>query len=86
MAGLGTVTTAGAGASAAEIVAALMAHEIETGVTFGDAIRYILAAAAGTLAGAATDTVTIDAAGNPGTTRITATVDASGNRSVVTLS
>jgi hypothetical protein len=73
------------GASAAEVVAALMAYEVETGVTFKEAIRYILAAVAGKVSGADSTTMTFDAGGNPGTTRITATVDASGNRTSVTL-
>ena len=68
------------------VIAELMAYEIEPGVSFGNAIRYIFAALAGKLSGADGTTVTIDAGGNPGTTRITATVDANGNRSSVTLS
>jgi len=76
----------GTSASAAEIVAALMVYEVESGVTFLEAIRYILAAAAGVLSGADGATVTIKAGGNPATTRIQATVDSSGNRSSVTLS
>jgi hypothetical protein len=73
-------------ASAAAVVTALKAWAVETGVTYEQAMQAILAATAGVAAGAATTTMTFDAAMNPGTTRITATVDASGNRSSVTLS
>lgn len=60
------------------------ANAIETAITPRLALRYISAALAGVLSGAATTTVTILGA-NVGTTRITATVDASGNRSAITL-
>lgn len=59
---------------------------IETGVNARQAISVIASAAVGVLAGAATTTVTIAAAENSGTNRITATVDADGNRDSVTLS
>jgi hypothetical protein len=59
---------------------------IETGLNARQSLAINSAAAAGVLAGAATTTVTIAAAGVPATNRITATVDASGNRSAVTLS
>lgn len=62
------------------------ADAIETGVTPRQALRYVAAALAGVLSGAATTTVAISAIGNAGTPRINATVDASGNRSAVTLS
>jgi hypothetical protein len=62
------------------------ADAIETGVTPREALRYIAAALAGVLSGAATTTVSIAAIGNAATPRISATVDASGNRSAVTLS
>ena len=58
---------------------------IETGVTPRYSLMFIAAGIAGILAGADTDTVTIDAIGNAGTTRIVSTVDAFGNRSAVTL-
>jgi hypothetical protein len=59
---------------------------IETGLNARQALSITVAAAGGVLAGAATTTVTIAAAGVPATNRITATVDADGNRSDVTLS
>ena len=62
------------------------ADAIETGVTPRQALRYIAAALAGVLSGAATTTVAISAIGNAGTPRISATVDASGNRSAIALS
>lgn len=62
------------------------ADGLESGVTVREALRYVAAALAGTLAGAATTTVTIAAIGNAATPRISATVDASGNRSAMTLS
>jgi len=58
---------------------------IETGINARQALSPILSAAAGVLAGAATTSITIAAAGTPATNRITATVDASGNRSAVAL-
>jgi hypothetical protein len=67
-----------------EIVAAVMAYEVESGVTVLEALRYILAAVSGVTSKTG-DTRTFDAGGNPGTVRIAATVDAQGNRSSVTL-
>ena len=57
----------------------------EVGLNFRQAQSIIAAMAAGVLAGAATTTVTIAAAGVPATNRITATVDVNGNRSAVVL-
>lgn len=54
------------------------------GYTIEQALKIILAALAGKLSGAATNTVTVRAA-DDSKDRITATVDASGNRSAVTL-
>ena len=73
--------------TAAENAAALLdlSNGVETGVTPRQALRLLAAAIGGELAGAATTTVTIKAANNNGTTRVTATVDASGNRSALTL-
>lgn len=59
---------------------------VETSLNARQALSIIASACTGVLAGAATTTVTIAAAGVPATNRITATVDASGNRSGVTLS
>lgn len=59
---------------------------VETGLNARQALAINSAAMAGVLAGAATTTVTIAAAGVPATNRITATVDADGNRSAVALS
>jgi hypothetical protein len=58
---------------------------IETGVTLRKAMRLCAAVLGGVLSGAATTTITIKAADNSGTTRVTATVDGSGNRSALTL-
>lgn len=57
---------------------------IETGLNARQSLSIIAASAAGTLAGAATTTITIDGAGVT-TDRIVATVDADGNRSAITL-
>lgn len=69
----------------AGILAALSTWEIEPGMYFPDVIKYIAAATAGKLAGAGTNSVGIDAIGNPGTRRIDASVDSKGNRTTVTL-
>ncbi len=58
---------------------------VESGMNFRQAQSVIACAAAGVLAGAATTTITIAAANDALTNRITATVDADGNRSAVTL-
>ena len=57
---------------------------IEPGVNARQAVTAILASAVGVLAGAATNTITIQG-GNVATTRISATVDADGNRTSVSL-
>jgi VCBS repeat-containing protein len=54
------------------------------GYTLEESQKAILAACVGVLAGAATSTVTIEAA-DGSKTRITGTVDADGNRSAVVL-
>lgn len=59
---------------------------VETGLNARQALSINSSALGGVLAGAATTTITIAAAGTPATNRITASVDASGNRSAVTLS
>lgn len=71
--------------TAAENAAALLdlSNGIETSITPRQAIRLILAAAAGKISGAATTTVTIRNVGDS-KDRITATVDSAGNRSAVT--
>lgn len=58
---------------------------VETGLNARQALSILSSAEGGVLAGAATTTITIAAAGVPATNRITATVDADGNRSAVTL-
>jgi hypothetical protein len=57
---------------------------VETGLNARQALSIIAASAAGTLAGAATTTITIDGAG-VAIDRIVATVDADGNRTAVIL-
>lgn len=59
---------------------------VEAGLNARQALAITAASAAGKLAGAATTTITIAAAGVPATNRITATVDSDGNRTAVTLS
>ena len=71
-------------ASAVEVALELLDNQyLEPGITVRNGLRLILAALAGKVAGADTDTVTIR---NPAdtVTRITATVDQYGNRLVVT--
>ncbi len=69
------------------IAAALLdlSNGVEVSLTLRQALRGIASTLLGQLSGAATTTVTIQAAGNPSTERVQATVDASGNRSAVTL-
>ena len=67
-----------------EISAAVMAAGDIDGYSLEETQKLILAASVGVLAGAATNSVTIEAA-DGSKTRITATVDANGNRSVVVL-
>jgi hypothetical protein len=57
---------------------------VETGITLRQALRLILASAAGPLSGADTSSISIKAADNS-KTRIVASVDASGNRTSVSL-
>ncbi len=64
--------------------AGLDAVNVEPGINARQALSPILAAAAGTLAGAGTGTITIRGA-NTLITRITASTDNAGNRSAVTL-
>lgn len=59
---------------------------IEAGINLLSALRYMAAALAGQLSGASGPTITIQAIGNPATTRITVTDDSSGDRLSVTLS
>lgn len=63
----------------------LDAITVETGVNARQALSVAAAALGGVLSGAGTGTITVRAAANSGTTRITATTDSSGNRSAVTL-
>ena len=58
---------------------------VETGLNARQALSIIAASGAGVLAGAATLSITIAAAGVAATNRITATVDSDGNRSAVVL-
>jgi hypothetical protein len=62
-----------------------LAAGVETGLTLRQAVRLIVAAAAGKLSGAATTTIVIRNAVADSKDRITATVDASGNRSAITV-
>ena len=67
------------------IVTAIQGFVVETGLTFEQSIRLIVAASAGQVSGASGSTITISAANNPATTRIVATVDSSGDRTSLTL-
>lgn len=68
-----------------EIVTAILAATIETGLTLKNCLRVLAAAAAGKLSGASTTTIVIRNAAADDKDRITATVDSSGNRSAITL-
>lgn len=67
--------------TAADVVTAVFAQAIESGVSFLQALRAIAAKSAGILSGAGTGTEVLKGIGqtSSGTTRATATVDASGN-------
>jgi hypothetical protein len=80
----GVVVAAGSKAGYALSSAGLDSVVVETGLNARQSLSIIAASAAGTLAGAATTTITIDGAGVT-TDRISATVDADGNRSAITL-
>lgn len=67
-----------------EIINAVKAFEVETGVSFLQAMRAISAMLAGTVSGGGTGTETFKSIGGS-TTRVTATADSSGNRSAMTL-
>lgn len=85
--GTSGVVVAGASKTGYSLAAAgLDSIVVETGLNARQALSVAVSAAAGVLAGAATTTITIAAAGVPATNRITATVDGDGNRSDVTLS
>jgi len=58
---------------------------VETGINARQALAVIASALAGVLSGAGTTAVTIEAANNPGTTRITANVTLLGDRVTVVL-
>lgn len=68
----------------ANLAEAVLASEIETGMTLQDALKLIAAATAGKISGAATTTITIRNAVVDSKNRIIATVDADGNRSAIT--
>lgn len=70
--------------TAAAIAAAVLAAGDVDGYSVEETLKLQLAALVGVLAGAATSTITIDAA-DGSKTRITATVDSDGNRSLVVL-
>lgn len=59
-------------------------EDIETGLTFREALRLIAAATAGTLSGGGSSTVTIKSAVDDTKDRIVATVDSQGNRTAIT--
>lgn len=67
-----------------EITDAVKAFEVETGVSFLQAMRAISAMLAGTVSGGGTGTEVFKGIG-VSTTRVTATADSSGNRSAMTL-
>jgi|SRR5579864_3240567 len=90
IAALAGTLAAGVGLNAAERAAlstALLdlANGVEIGITVRQALRLIGAACAGQAGGGSTTTMTFQAMGNPGTTRISATVDASGDRTAINL-
>lgn len=58
-------------------------EDIETGLTFREALRLIAAATAGTLSGGGSSTVTIKSAVDDTKDRIVATVDSQGNRTAI---
>ena len=58
-------------------------EDIESGLTFREALRLIAAATAGTLSGGGSSTVTIKSAVDDTKDRITATVDSQGNRTAI---
>lgn len=62
----------------------LDSSDVETGVTFREALRIVLAALAGGISGAGTNTITIRDV-NDTKDRIVATVDENGNRTSVTI-
>jgi hypothetical protein len=70
--------------TAAPTTAQILAAGDVDGYSLENALKLVLAALAGKLSGAATNTVTVRAA-DDSKARITATVDADGNRSAVTL-
>jgi hypothetical protein len=58
-------------------------EDIETGLTFREALKLIAAATAGTLSGGGSSTVTIKSAVDDTKDRIVATVDSQGNRTAI---
>lgn len=64
---------------------ALEAIDVADGINAREALNLILAALAGEVSGAGTNTITIKDAGDDLTTRIVAAVDGQGNRTAVTL-
>jgi hypothetical protein len=80
----GVVVASGSKTGYSLAAAGLDSIVIETGLNARQALAIIAASAAGTLAGAATTTITIDGAG-VAIDRIVATVDADGNRTAVIL-
>jgi hypothetical protein len=58
---------------------------VADGINAREALNLILAALAGEVSGAGTNTITIKDAGDDLTTRIVAAVDGQGNRTAVTL-
>jgi hypothetical protein len=79
------ITVTGTGLNSANVADAILDSPagVEQSITVREALRLILAASAGKVAGAETTTVTIRNVGDT-KTRITATVDANGNRTAVT--
>lgn len=59
-------------------------EDIETGLTFREALRVVLAATGGKVSGGGTTTITFRNAVADNTDRIVATVDSNGNRSAIT--
>jgi hypothetical protein len=81
------VTDGSGSVAASNLVTGLLdlANGVETSVTVRQALRLCAAALGGVLAGGDGTNVTIQAAGNSSTPRVSATVDTNGNRTAVAL-
>lgn len=82
----GVVVVAGSKTGYTLAAAGLDSITVESGLNGRQALSIIASSVAGVLAGAATSSITIAAAGVSATNRVTATVDSDGNRTAVSLS